>query len=57
MQQGRQQQEPTEATQGRFNAAPERRRNLRPLHPDDLLISVAGAIGVAVIMLLGRFRR
>lgn len=31
--------------------------HLRPLHPDDLLISVAGAIGVAVIMLLGRFKR
>jgi hypothetical protein len=30
MQEGRQQQEPTEATQERFNAAPERRRNLRP---------------------------
>jgi len=31
MQQGRQQQEPAEATRERFNAAPERRRNLRPL--------------------------
>ena len=30
MQECRQQQEPTEATQGRLNAAPERRRNPRP---------------------------